>query len=71
MVCSANTANLPGHLKPLGSHRDPNGSIDEIQGFPDPELFFEKYVKASKPVVFKDAAKMVPAYSKWTDEYLR
>ena len=62
---------LPGHLQPLGSHRDPEGPLEEVQGFPDAQIFFEKYVTGSKPVVFKDAAKKIPAYSKWTDDYLR
>ena len=61
----------PGHLKPMGSHRPPEGSIDAVDGFVSPQEFWE-YAKGlgSKPLLFKGAAKGVPAYSLWTDDYL-
>ena len=62
---------LPGHLKPLGSHRDPD-PVDEVQvdEIPSPQDFYEKYVKPSRPLVFRGAAKKFPAFTKWTDDYL-
>ena len=59
-----------GHLKPLGAHRPPEGDIDSLDAFPDPKTFYEKYVKVGRPVVFKGAAKGIPAFKRWTDEYL-
>lgn len=35
------------------------------------EEFFEKYLKARKPVVIKNMAKNWPAYQKWTMEYIK
>lgn len=61
-----------GHLQPLGSHRDPeNDLIDELHEIPSAKDFWEKYVKTSKAVVLRGAAKHSPAFSKWTDEYLK
>ncbi|ELU08556.1 hypothetical protein CAPTEDRAFT_211217 [Capitella teleta] len=62
---------LPGHLKPLGSHRPSEGSIDVVDGFIEPEDFYEQYVRASRPIIFKGAASAIPAFESWTDEYLR
>ena len=59
-----------GHLKPLGSHRQAEGFIESVAGFPHPEEFYNKYVAASKPVLFKGAAKDLPAYKLWTDAYI-
>ena len=59
-----------GHLKPFGAHRPPEGDIDSLDAFPDPKTFYEKYVKVGRPVVFKGAAKGIPAFKRWTDEYL-
>ena len=59
-----------GHLKPFGAHRPPEGDIDSLDAFPDPKTFYEKYVKVGRPVVFKSAAKGIPAFKRWTDEYL-
>lgn len=61
-----------GHLQPLGSHRDPDNTlIDELNEIPTAKAFWEKYVKPSKAVVLRGAAKHSPAFSKWTDEYLK
>ena len=35
----------PGHMKPLGHHRPPEGAIEELEGFPTPWDFYEKYVQ--------------------------
>jgi len=61
----------PGHLQPLGSHRPAEGHVDAVDGFLDPEPFYRDYVAASKPIVFKGAAKGIPAYTLWTDAYLK
>ena len=61
---------LKGHLQPLGMQGLHSG-IRTIQGFPNPEVFFENYVEKAKPVIFKGAALDHPAYKLWTsDEYL-
>lgn len=59
-----------GHLEPLGSHRAPD-AIEERHDIPTPLEFWSNYVKISKPVVFRGAAKHSKAYKLWTDEYLK
>ncbi|CAF2608434.1 unnamed protein product [Rotaria sp. Silwood2] len=45
----------PGHLKPFGSS-GPFKKLDELtDGFPDPIIFFNKYVSKSHPVLFRQA----------------
>jgi len=61
---------LPGHMKPLGEQHESMGHIEVIEDIPSPQSFFNDYIKASKPVVFKNAAKQMAAYKLWTDEYL-
>lgn len=58
----------PGHLQRFGSGR-PNHPVDEIDGFPNPELFFRKYVHASRPLKMKGAAIDTAAFKLWTDNY--
>jgi hypothetical protein len=64
-------ADPPGHLQPLGSHQSPEPHITELLEPPSPRDFFENFVKPGKPVLFRGAAKNTPAFSLWTDEYLR
>ena len=59
-----------GHLEPLGSHRAPD-AIEERYDIPTPLEFWSKYVKVSKPVVLRGAAKQSKGYKLWTDDYLR
>lgn len=61
-------ASVPGHLEPLGS-KNVKRSLEVIQSYPDPKTFFKTYVVASKPVLIQNAAKVSPAFQKWTDEY--
>ena len=61
----------PGHLQPLGSHQPPVGDVLTINEVPSPQQFFTEYVQPGKPVLFKQAAMKNPAYSLWTDDYLR
>lgn len=58
----------PGHLQRFGSGR-PNHQVDEIDGFLSPELFFRKYVHASRPLKMKGAAIDTAAFKLWTDNY--
>ena len=57
----------PGHLKPFGfgSH----APVEEVSGFPEPSDFFRTYVWPIKPLKMKGAAKISPAFERWTDEY--
>lgn len=58
---------------------DPQGHIETREDLPTPHEFFVKYVRGAggpfhgvgKPVLFKGAAKKMPAFHLWTDEYLR
>lgn len=58
----------PGHLKPFGEGR-PSQPLEEVEGFPTPEDFFENYVKPLKPLKMTNAAKLSPAFLLWTDDY--
>ena len=65
--------NFPeGHLKPLGSHVEPS-SVDEVyaDSMISPKDFVEKYVLPRKPLVLRNVAKLWPAFSKWSEEYLK
>lgn len=61
----------PGHLQPLGSHQPPLGSIKSTDFVPGAPEFFKHNALPGEPLLFKGAAKNMPAYSKWTDQYLR
>ena len=70
---SESLSDPPGHLQPLGSHMAPEGQITtvSVDNIPPPEVFFQNHVLPGKPLLFRGAAKQMPAYSLWTDEYLR
>ena len=59
------------HLKPFGAHM-PADSVDEFPNgkIPSPQDFWRKYVKRRRPVVFRGAARVSPAFTEWTDEFL-
>lgn len=61
----------PGHLQPLGSHQPPSGSIESSEVVPGPREFFDENVRPGKPLLLRGAAKSMPAFSNWTDGYLR
>ena len=61
----------PGHLKPLGYHRPAEGPIDAVEEFPEPQEFYEKYVKPGIPVLFKGLAKRMQNFNEMTDAILR
>jgi len=69
MLTSSCTAQR-GHMKALGGQRDPEGTVEEIDGFPSPEDFYDKYILPSKPVLMRGAAKDLKAYSLWTDQHM-
>ena len=58
-----------GHLNRFGEGR-PNHPVDSVENWPSsiPD-FFERYVKRSRPLKMTGAAKLSPAFHKWTDEY--
>lgn len=70
-VVQGDSDHPPGHFKPLGSHQDPEEPITELHEAPLPQEFFENFVKPGKPALFRGAAKKMPSFSLWTDEYLR
>ncbi|XP_035684646.1 uncharacterized protein LOC118421454 [Branchiostoma floridae] len=59
-----------GHLEIFGSHAEATETIDEMFTVPQPQEFFDKFVKPNKPVLLRGAAKPSRAYSLWTPEYL-
>ena len=61
----------PGHLEPLGSQRPTEGKIDTLDDFPDPQEFYDKYILPGKPVLIKNGARHIPAFTLWNDAYLR
>ncbi|XP_022331273.2 bifunctional peptidase and (3S)-lysyl hydroxylase JMJD7-like [Crassostrea virginica] len=67
------TAELRGHMKPLGSHQDPMGGIPVTGKFPSPWVFYQEFIMAGKPLVMKKVLEKddIPAYHLWTDKYLR
>lgn len=67
------SAELKGHLKPLGSHQDPVGGIPVTGKFPSPWVFYQEFVLPGKPLVMKKVLEKdnIPAYRLWTDDYLR
>lgn len=62
-----------GHLKPLGSHMIPRTDIDVVERFLSPWEFYDKYVNPSQPLLMKNVLEneKIPAYYKWSDDYLR
>ena len=68
---SASDVDLTGNLERLGLQRKSEGHIDILNALPSPVEFFEKYVKPGRPAVFKGAAKPMPAFQNWNDDYLR
>ena len=55
----------------FGAHRKPEGDINEVDGFLNPEEFFKQYVKPQKPVIFRGAAHNLSAFQLWSDQYLK
>ncbi|XP_065842446.1 uncharacterized protein [Oscarella lobularis] len=64
------SADLTGHLQPLGAHREPDVPIDEATTPVDPKTFWNDYVRTGTPLIFRSAATHSPAFTKWTDDYI-
>eukprot|EP00058_Branchiostoma_floridae_P013155 XP_002598643.1 hypothetical protein BRAFLDRAFT_67040 [Branchiostoma floridae] len=64
------TKSPPGHLQPLGQHQPPLGQIASLDTIPSPEDFYHNHVLPARPVVLSGAARLSPAYHRWTDRYL-
>lgn len=60
-----------GHGEELGKHGESDGHLDVLETIPSPQMFWEQYASVRKPVVFRGAAKNFPAFSLWTDSYLK
>jgi len=60
-----------GHGEQLGKHRGSDGHVDILNTIPSPQHFWEQYASQRKPVVFRGVAKNFPAFSLWTDSYLK
>ena len=61
----------PGHLQPLGSHQSPL-NVDVQDNQLGPLEFFDNYVKPSRPVLLKGAAKTFPSFNLLnSDAYLK
>ena len=60
-------------LRSFEEHSPPSNEIvvEKLESLPDPEIFYQKYVLPGRPVVFSGAAKSLPAFNLWTDEYLK
>eukprot|EP00112_Aurelia_sp_Birch-Aquarium-sp1_P011282 Seg2372.2 transcript_id=Seg2372.2/GoldUCD/mRNA.D3Y31 product="JmjC domain-containing protein 5" protein_id=Seg2372.2/GoldUCD/D3Y31 len=62
---------LRGHHGKLGQQCEPSVKTAELEEVPQPELFYEEFIKKNRPVVFRGAAKRSRAFSHWTEEYLK
>lgn len=72
MVAAEEDYGIPvGHLKPFGSHRPPDVPIEETEIIPDPWTFWENYVKPEVPLLLRGAARKSPAFTLWTEEYMK
>ena len=60
------------HLKPLGSHIEPE-KVDETfaDNLISPKDFGSKYVLPRKPLVFRNIVREWPAFKLWTDDYMK
>lgn len=68
LLCNRGIAQDPvGHMQPLGSHMAPL-EVEVRDSVPDPIEFFNNYVKLSKPVLFKGAAKKFKSFETWKND---
>ena len=61
----------PGHLKPFGWQRPPDGPVIEYDQVLPAEEYWKKHIKNRIPCVFRQAVSKSPAIKLWTDEYLK
>lgn len=66
------TALLQGHEEPLGKQGAPYQPVDQLSFPPSARDFYKQYIRASKPVVIRNAINTWPAYERWKDyKYLK
>mmetsp|Transcript_35179 Transcript_35179/g.74867 ORF Transcript_35179/g.74867 Transcript_35179/m.74867 type:complete len:383 (+) Transcript_35179:89-1237(+) len=79
VVLGALCSSLPCDAKTIWEVGKDQGHIDIYQELPTPQEFYTKFVrdkggqfgKIGRPALFKGAAKQMPAYKLWTDDYLK
>lgn len=75
-ICNTYSSNekvkTPGHMKKLGSHRDPLG-VTMIGKFSTPAVFYGHFVKPGKPLWMRSVLDAVehPGLTNWTDTFFR
>ena len=57
LVSSLEERVLRGHHAKLGQQCEPSVKTSELKEVPQPELFYDEFVKKDRPVVFRGAAK--------------
>ncbi len=71
LVCNGCYGHLPGHMQPLGSHRDPE-PVRRIDHMPSPTEFYEDFMKPKVPVIFEGLLLEEEVLHNWqSDDYLR
>eukprot|EP00795_Rhopilema_esculentum_P013699 gene13699-4609_t len=72
LYATPNTSTLKGNHRRLGEQREPSVHIDEIDAdsVPQPEDFYNRYVKENRPLVFRGAARKSRAFKLWTEDFL-
>lgn len=71
LLSSGSGEDLPGHMQPLGSHREPE-TVDKVARVLSPEEFNREYVQPKRPVVFKGLLRSTSVLRNWQkDDYLR
>lgn len=60
----------PGHLEPLAA-KSKKTSVETLDTFPTPEVFFKEYVSKIRPVAIRGGAKLSKAFSLWSDDYFK
>lgn len=63
-------SDMNGHMKPFGQQHAPEVETDVLDTVPQPQEFWENYVRPGKPVLFRGAAKHSRAYRLWTEDFL-
>eukprot|EP00794_Sanderia_malayensis_P012073 gene12073-13317_t len=61
----------PGHLKPLGWQRPPEGPVKEYDRTIATQEYYDNHIKSKTPLVLRQAIKLSPAIEKWSDKYLK
>lgn len=62
--CEANRNNIYQDVEKLPE-------CEKLENLPSKDEFFHKFVKKSKPVIFKNILRDWPAFTKWSNAYLR